>query len=107
MLSAWLSKKINSPRLAAVPGLVLIGVGINGLVSEDMPTIPAILIIVVGVIDVLRLLPQPDEQVAVADEIGRPRSTPRLSAAGRAHLLRPAPIANRKRAPRFRSRSYR
>ena len=64
VLGGWLSKKIDSPWLAAVLGLVLIGLGINALVSEDMPTIVAILIMIVGVINVLRLLPHPDEHVA-------------------------------------------
>ena len=64
LLGAWLSKKINSPALAALLGVVLIGVGIYGLSGDNMPEIAAILIIVVGVINVLRLLPQPAEKVA-------------------------------------------
>ena len=63
-LGYWLSKKINSPWLAALLGLVLIGVGIYGLSNENMPTIVAILIIVVGVINMLRLLPQSKKEVA-------------------------------------------
>jgi hypothetical protein len=39
ILAAWLSKKINSPWLAALLGALLIALGINGLVSGDMPTI--------------------------------------------------------------------
>jgi hypothetical protein len=62
--AAWLSKKINSPWLAAVLGLVLIGVAIYGLAENDMPTFAAILIMIVGVMNLLRLLPHPDEQVA-------------------------------------------
>ena len=59
ILAAWLSRKINSPKIAAFLGLVLIGVAIYGLVVRDMPTILAIIIMVIGVINVLRLLPQP------------------------------------------------
>jgi Na+/citrate or Na+/malate symporter len=65
---AALSRKINSPRLAAALGLVLIILGINGLIQADMPTIVAILIIIVGVINMLRLLPQEDEASADAKQ---------------------------------------
>jgi len=57
ILAAWLSRKINNPWLAAALGALLIGLGIYGLVNDDMPTIIAILIIVVGVINMCRLLP--------------------------------------------------
>ena len=57
----WLSKKISSPWLAAGIGVILIGLGINGLASDNMPEVVAILIIVAGVINTLRLLPQPAE----------------------------------------------
>ena len=60
ILAAWLSKKINSPWLAAFLGLVLIGVAIYGLAENDMPTLIAILIMVIGVINMLRLLPHAD-----------------------------------------------
>ena len=36
VLGAWLSKKIDSPRLAAALVLVLIGVGIYGLANEEL-----------------------------------------------------------------------
>ena len=62
VLAAWLSKKINSPWLAALLGLVLLGLGINGLASDNMPELVAIIIIVVGVMNMLRLLPEEDEE---------------------------------------------
>ena len=62
ILAAWLSKKINSPWLAAALGVLLIGLGIYGLANDDMPTIIAIVIIVVGVINMCRLLPESKEQ---------------------------------------------
>ena len=66
ILAAWLTKKINSPRLAAFLGLVLICVAIYGKVNNDMPTVLAVIIVVIGVINMLRLLPEPHE--AAADE---------------------------------------
>ena len=57
ILAAWLSSKIQSPKLAAALGALLIGLGIYGLANDDMPTLIAILVIVVGVINVLRLIP--------------------------------------------------
>jgi hypothetical protein len=65
--AAALSRKINSPWLAAALGLVLIVLGINGLIQANMPTIVAILIIVVGVINMLRLLPSGSEDEQPAD----------------------------------------
>ena len=62
ILAGWLTKKINSPWLAAGLGTVLIGLGIYGLANSDMPTIIAVLIIVVGVMNMCRLLPHPKEQ---------------------------------------------
>ena len=61
ILAAWLTKKINSPKLAALLGLVLIGVAIYGKVNNDMPTAVAVIITVIGVINMLRLLPEPKE----------------------------------------------
>jgi len=58
ILAAWLSRKINSPRLAALLGLILVGIAIYGLSTSDMPTAIAILIMIVGVINMLRLLPE-------------------------------------------------
>lgn len=68
VLAAYLSKKINCPRLAALLGLVLLIIGINGLIDDDMPELAAILIIVVAVMNVLRLLPQHDDADTAASE---------------------------------------
>ena len=64
ILAAWLSKKINSPRLAALLGLVLIGVAIYGLATDKIVTILAIVIIAVGVMNLMRILPHADEPAA-------------------------------------------
>jgi hypothetical protein len=64
ILAAWLSKKINSPWLAALLGVVLIGVAIYGLATDQIATILAILIIAVGVMNLLRLLPPVNEKLA-------------------------------------------
>ena len=60
ILAAWLSRKITSPWLAALLVLVLIGVAIYGLIENDMPTLIAIIIMVIGVINIMRLLPRSD-----------------------------------------------
>ena len=73
VLAAWLTKKIQSPWLAAALGLLLVGLGCYGLVSDDMQTIIAILIIVVGVLNVCRLLPRPKEQDPAAAAAEPPR----------------------------------
>lgn len=78
ILAAWLSKKINSPWLAAALGVLLIGLGIYGLANDDMPTVIAILIIVVGVLNMCRLLPQPKGQ-----DPAIPASEPPRQQAGR------------------------
>ena len=64
ILAGWLSKKIDSPWLATLLGLILIGLGIYGLVEHDMPTIIAIALIVIGLMNMARLLPQKDEPAA-------------------------------------------
>ena len=66
ILAAWLSRKINSPRLAALLGMVLIGVAIYGLVSDQMVTILAIVVIAVGVMNLMRILPHAADPVAEA-----------------------------------------
>ena len=57
ILAAWLSKKIDNPWLAALLGVVLIGVAIYGVSTDQIVTILAIIIIAVGVMNLLRLLP--------------------------------------------------
>ena len=69
VIAGWLSKKISSPWLAAALGLLLIGLGIYGLANDDMPQIIAILIIVVGAINMCRLLPGAREQEPAAEAV--------------------------------------
>ena len=57
VLAAWLSRKIDNPWLAALLGLVLIGVAIYGISTDQIVTLLAIIIIAVGVMNLLRLLP--------------------------------------------------
>lgn len=55
-----IARSLHHPALAVVLGLVLLGVGIFGLVSGHIPKLWAILILVVGAINVLRAIPRPD-----------------------------------------------
>jgi hypothetical protein len=55
-----IARSLHHPALAVVLGLVLIGVGTFGLVSGRIPKLWAILILVVGAINVLRAVPHPD-----------------------------------------------
>ena len=57
VLAAWLSRKIDNPWLAALLGVVLIGVAICGVSTDQIVTLLAIIIIAVGVMNLLRLLP--------------------------------------------------
>ena len=61
VLAAWLSTKINSPRLAALLGVVLLLVAIYGVSQNSMPLALGVIISIVGVINLMRLLPQPDD----------------------------------------------
>jgi hypothetical protein len=65
VLAAWLSSKIDNPWLTALLGVVLIGVAVvDGIVLQNMSTLAVILLIIVGVINLLRLLPHSNEQAA-------------------------------------------
>ena len=57
IFAAWLSRKIENPWLAALLGLVLIGVAIYGISTDKIGALLAIIIIAVGVMNLLRLLP--------------------------------------------------
>jgi hypothetical protein len=59
-----LARSLHHPGLAAALGVVLLGICIFGLISGDIPTLWAVLIGVVGAINLMRLLaPAPDEAV--------------------------------------------
>ena len=75
ILAAWLSRKIQSPLLAAALGVVLIAVAIYGLTKDQMPTWMGVVVIVVGVMNVMRLLPEKGEPAADARSRGDIRAT--------------------------------
>jgi hypothetical protein len=52
-----LARALNAPVIAALLGLVLIAVAIAGLATDDIRRGYAIIILVVGVIDLLRSFP--------------------------------------------------
>jgi hypothetical protein len=56
-----LARALNAPLIAAVLGLILIAVAIIGLATDDIRTRWAIIILVVGAINVLRAIPQERE----------------------------------------------
>ena len=55
-----IARALNAPGIAALLGLVLVAVAIIGLVSDDIRTLWAIVILVVGVINLIRAIPHPD-----------------------------------------------
>jgi hypothetical protein len=55
-----LARTLHHPALAVALGLVLVAVAIYGLVSGNIPKLWAILILVVGAINVMRAIPHPD-----------------------------------------------
>ena len=52
-----LARALHHPGLAVALGVILVAVGVIGLVADDIAKGLAILIIVVGMINVLRVLP--------------------------------------------------
>jgi hypothetical protein len=57
-----IARSLHHPALAVVLGVVLVAIAIFGLTSGDIPRIWAILILVVGALNVLRAVPHPDRQ---------------------------------------------
>jgi hypothetical protein len=55
-----LARALNKPAIATVLGLVLVVVAIIGMVTGDIRTGWAIIILVIGAINVLRAIPTPD-----------------------------------------------
>jgi hypothetical protein len=55
-----IARALNAPGIAALLGLVLVAVAIIGLVSDDIRTLWAIVILVVGVINLIRAIPHRD-----------------------------------------------
>jgi hypothetical protein len=52
-----LARRLNSPAIAAVLAVVLIVVGIVGIVTDDIPTRWAIVVTIVGIINLIRAVP--------------------------------------------------
>ena len=52
-----LARRLNSPLIATVLAIVLIGVGIFGIVTDDIRTGYAVVVLIVGVINLIRALP--------------------------------------------------
>jgi hypothetical protein len=52
-----LARALNQPAIATVLGLVLVAVAIIGMVTGDIRALWAIIILVVGAINVLRAIP--------------------------------------------------
>jgi ABC-type Mn2+/Zn2+ transport system permease subunit len=59
-----IAKTLHHPMLAAFLGLVLLAIGIYGLATKDIPKWWSIIIIVVGALNLLRLLAKPNENQA-------------------------------------------
>jgi hypothetical protein len=55
-----LARALNKPGIATVLGLVLVAVAIIGMTSGDIRTLWAIIILVVGAINLLRAIPTRD-----------------------------------------------
>jgi type IV secretory pathway VirB2 component (pilin) len=55
-----LARALNKPAIATVLAVVLIVVAIIGMVTGDIPTRWAIIILVIGAINLLRAIPTPD-----------------------------------------------
>jgi type IV secretory pathway TrbL component len=52
-----LARRLNSPLIATLLAIVLIGVGIFGLATSDIPKSYAVVVLVVGLINLIRALP--------------------------------------------------
>jgi hypothetical protein len=59
-----LARAFNNPAIAAVLGAVLIAVAIIGLATGDVRTAYAVIILVVGAINLLRAIPHRDAESA-------------------------------------------
>ena len=53
-----LARALNSPAIATILAVILIGIGVvGGLIADEIPHRYAIIIIVVGVINLIRAFP--------------------------------------------------
>jgi hypothetical protein len=52
-----LARALNSPAIATLLAALLIVVGILGIATDDIPTHYAVIVLVVGVVNLVRALP--------------------------------------------------
>ncbi|HSD22871.1 MAG TPA: hypothetical protein VLB79_00950 [Solirubrobacterales bacterium] len=52
-----LARRLNSPAIATLLAVVLLVVGIVGIVTDDIPTRWAIVVAIVGLINLIRAIP--------------------------------------------------
>jgi hypothetical protein len=57
-----LARRLNSPAIATALAAILIVLGVAGLISNEIPNAYSIVIIVVGLVNLVRALPQPDHE---------------------------------------------
>jgi hypothetical protein len=66
-----LARALNRPGIATALGLVLVAVAIIGMVTGDIRTVWAIIILVIGAINVLRAIPTRDASEHRAEPVAR------------------------------------
>jgi hypothetical protein len=52
-----LARALNSPAIATLLAVVLIAVGIVGIVTDDIRTGYAVVVLIVGIVNLIRALP--------------------------------------------------
>ena len=52
-----IAKALNSPGIATLLAVLLIGVGIVGIATDDIPARYAVIVLIVGVVNLIRALP--------------------------------------------------
>ena len=72
-----IARTLHHPGLAVLLGLVLVAISVYGLVSGHIPKVWAIIILVVGALNVLRAIPRPDaDQSATPAAVAQTPVTP-------------------------------
>ena len=52
-----LARALNSPAIATLLAVLLVAVGIVGIVTNDIPTRYAVVVLIVGIVNLIRALP--------------------------------------------------
>ena len=52
-----IARALNSPAVATLLAVLLVGVGIVGLITDDIPTRWAVIVLIVGIINLIRAIP--------------------------------------------------